>query len=225
MIFAYSSYRCAQFGILVGLCAAPSFAQRSELPDAQKNPFAGNKAAVAAGAVLYQQTCQACHGGEARGDRGPALATGSFRHGGEDSDLFQTIRNGIPGTQMPAFRDLATDNIWRIISYLRSLSGNNSAANEVVPGDVAAGEKTFWGKGGCGRCHEVNGRGGIVAPDLSAAGTNSADHLRQMIVDPNAASLAKRRWFGPNSIRDQDTGWTRSPRNQTVRRQLHTDPD
>jgi PQQ-dependent dehydrogenase (methanol/ethanol family) len=202
MIYAHSSYRYAQFGILaVGLCVAPLFAQRSDVPDAQKNPFAGNKAAVAAGATLYQQTCQACHGGEARGDRGPALATGNFRHGGEDSDLFQTVRNGIPGTQMPAFLNLRTDKIWRIISYLRSLSGDSGAANEAVPGDVAAGEKMFWGKGGCGSCHEVNGRGGVVAPDLSAAGTNSADHLRQMIVDPNAAIANARNWAGPNTIR------------------------
>jgi mono/diheme cytochrome c family protein len=86
---------------------------------------------------------QSCHGGEARGDRGSALATGSFRHGDEDDDLFHNIRTDIPGTQMPAFSGLATDDIWRIISYLRSLSGNGAAANEVVPGDVAAGEKTF----------------------------------------------------------------------------------
>jgi PQQ-dependent dehydrogenase (methanol/ethanol family) len=194
-------HRYVQAGILViGLWLAPSLAQRAERPDAQKNPFAGNRSAVTGGAVLYQQTCQTCHGGKARGDRGPALATGNFRHGGEDSELFRTIRNGIPGTQMPAFSDLPTDNVWRIISYLRSLSGNGGAGNEVVPGNVAAGENIFWAKGGCGRCHEVNGRGGIVAPDLSAAGTNSADYLRQMILNPNAG-IATRRWFGPNSLR------------------------
>lgn len=185
---------------MIGLWVAPSLAQRSQIPDAQENPFAGNKAAVAAGAVLYQQTCEACHGGEARGDRGPALATGNFRHGGEDSDLFQTVRNGILGTQMPAFSSLPADNIWRIISYLRSLNSNDGAGKEVVRGDVAAGEKTFWGKGGCGRCHEVNGRGGIVGPDLSAGGTSSGDHLRQMILNPNTV-IASRHWFGPSSVR------------------------
>ncbi len=201
MISAIPSYRCAQFVILaVSLWAAPLFALRPGLPDAQKNPFAGNKAAVAAGAVLYQQTCQACHGGEARGDRGPALAPGNFRHGGEDSDLFQTVRNGIPGTQMPAFHDLPADNVWRIISYLRSLTGNSGAASEVIRGDVAAGKKTFWGKAGCSSCHEVNGHGGIVAPDLSSAGTSSADHLRRMILDPNAV-IATRDWFGPTTVR------------------------
>jgi len=160
-------YRCAQFGILVvSLCVVTSLAQRSDTPDAQKNPFAGNGAAIAAGAALYRQTCEACHGGEGRGDRGPALATGNLWHGSEDADMFHAVRNGIPGTQMPAFA-LPTDSVWCIISYLRSLSGNSGAANEIVPGDVAAGEKIFWSQGGCGRCHEVNGRGGIVAPDLS----------------------------------------------------------
>ena len=192
-------YRCAQFGILViSLCVVTSLAQRSDTPDAQKNPFAGNGAAIAAGAALYRQTCEACHGGEGRGDRGPALATGNLRHGSEDADMFQAVRNGIPGTQMPAF-SLPTDSVWCIISYLRSLSGNSGAANEIVPGDVAAGEKIFWSKGGCGRCHEVNGRGGIVAPDLSTAGTNSADHLRQMILNPNTAITA-RQWFEQSSI-------------------------
>jgi putative heme-binding domain-containing protein len=132
---------------------------------------------------------------------GPALATGSLEHGNEDDDVFQNIRTGIPGTQIPAFPGLATDDIWGIIAYLRNLSGNAVATNEVVPGDAAVGERIFWGKGGCGRCHEVNGKGGIVAPDLTAAGTNSAERLRRVIVDPDAASSQESRWFGASDLR------------------------
>jgi PQQ-dependent dehydrogenase (methanol/ethanol family) len=185
-----------QVAILVACLSVAACAQ-----DETNNPFTNDPGAVAAGRVLYQQTCQACHGGEARGDRGPALAVGSLRHGDEDDDIFHTIRTGIPGTQMPPFSGLATDDVWRIISYLRSLSGNGAAANEVVPGDAAAGEKNFWGKGGCSGCHEVNGKGGIVAPDLSAAGTISAERLRLMIVDPDAANSAVSHWFGPGDFR------------------------
>ena len=176
-------------------------AQRADTPDTVKNPFAGDPAAVAAGRDMYAQTCQSCHGGEARGDRGPALATGNFRHGGEDSDLFQTIRMGVPGTQMPAFPALPTDTIWRIIAYLRSLNANSATANEVVAGDAVAGEQTFWGKGGCASCHEVNGRGADVGPDLSAAGTNSASYLRSVILNPNNPQLRRRRFFGPSVVR------------------------
>jgi hypothetical protein len=46
----------------------------------------------------------------------------------------------------------------------------------------------------------VNGRGGIVAPDLSAAGTTSAERLHLIIVDPSAALIAAMRWFGPRDV-------------------------
>ena len=50
-------------------------------------------------------------------------------------------------------------------------------------GDPAAGATIFTGKGGCANCHQVNGRGGLVGPDLSTAGTRSPDALRQKILD------------------------------------------
>ena len=48
------------------LSAGIAFAQRAELPDRAKNPFAGDPAAITAGKELYTQACQTCHGGEAR---------------------------------------------------------------------------------------------------------------------------------------------------------------
>ena len=198
-IFAGRAYP-GFFLLVASLMAGPALGQQADIPDAQKNPFAGDPAAVAAGRTLYEQTCQACHGGEARGDRGPALASGNFRHGSGDNDLFRTIRSGIPGTPMPAFSLLPSDNVWRIITYLRSLNTNGAAADEVVTGNAVAGEATFWGKGGCGRCHEVNARGLDIGPDLSDAGKNSATYLRGMILDPNAARPNQRRWFGPSAV-------------------------
>jgi mono/diheme cytochrome c family protein len=206
----------------VGLSAGVVTAQRA---DTVNNPFAGNPAAIAAGRDLYAQTCQACHGGEARGDRGPALATGNFRHGGEDSDLFQTIRTGVPGTQMPAFSALPTDSIWRIIAYLRSLNTNSAAANEVVAGDAVAGEQTFWGKGGCASCHEVNGRGADVGPDLSAAGTNSASYLRSVILNPNDPGLRRRRYIGPSVVSVKTKSGQQIRGYPTSRRQLQPDAE
>jgi cytochrome c oxidase cbb3-type subunit III len=48
------------------------------------------------------------------------------------------------------------------------------------------GEALFFGKAACGSCHQVNGRGGVVGPDLSNAGRLSAEALHQKIVDPSA---------------------------------------
>jgi putative heme-binding domain-containing protein len=149
--------------------------------------MANNPDAVARGRRLYDQTCQACHGGEARGDRGPSL-TGSFSHGNEDGDLFRNIRNGIAGSGMPAFASLTADQVWQLTSYLRSLNGTAASPNESASGDPAVGETIFFGKASCSACHQVNGRGGIVGPDLSGSRKSSAEALRQKIVDPNAGT-------------------------------------
>src|ERR1700674_147014 len=81
------------------------------------NPMANNRDAVAVGRRLYDQTCQTCHGGEGRGDGGPALTTGKFPHGSDDGDIFRNIRNGIAGSGMPAFSILTADQIWQLVSY------------------------------------------------------------------------------------------------------------
>ena len=164
------------------LCAVPLLAQ-NDAPDAMRNPFAADPGAVPAGKLLYEQTCQGCHGGEARGDRGPALL-GGFKHGGTDTDLFQSVKTGIPGTQMPAFGALPSDNVWKIISYLRSLDTSRANRGEKVGGDPLAGEKIFTGKGQCSSCHEVDARGSVFAGDLSAIGNNSAEDLIGWILHP-----------------------------------------
>ncbi len=170
------------------------FAQ-SDAPENLKNPFAGSPAAIAEGAKLYTQACQVCHGGEARGDRAPAL-NGRFRRGEKDGEIFLNIRGGVRGTQMPAFAQLSSDQIWRVVAYLRSLSA--TAPDAAVAGDAAAGEQVFFGKAQCAACHEVNGRGGVVGPDLSTAGRLSAEALERKISDPAAASGAPvRRRGGP----------------------------
>jgi alcohol dehydrogenase (cytochrome c) len=54
-----------------------------------------------------------------------------------------------------------------------------------------AGETIFFGKGGCAGCHEVNGRGGTVGPDLSAAGMTPAAALRAKVLNPgNSTAVA-----------------------------------
>ena len=112
---------------------APLRGQGGVTPDTVTNPMAGNQEAIAAGKTLFAQTCANCHGEDARGDRGPSLVSGTFSHGGTDADLFHTIRNGVAGTQMPAFAALPADTIWRIIAYLRSLSGAGEGRTRLCP--------------------------------------------------------------------------------------------
>src|SRR3954463_12620219 len=150
------------------------------------NPLTGDAAAVAVGHDLYAQICQACHGPGAQGtDRGPGLATSALLHGNADADLFRTVRNGVPGTQMAGFAALTDSDIWRIVAYVRTLQTSAFTTAGIATGDPAVGEALFFGKAECGTCHEVNGRGGIVGPELSAAGLLSTGALQQKIIDPD----------------------------------------
>ncbi|MEO8050157.1 MAG: PQQ-binding-like beta-propeller repeat protein [Acidobacteriota bacterium] len=134
---------------------------------------------------LFTEKCAVCHGSEATGgDRGPAIA--NVRRLGSRSvdDLAATIKNGTPGG-MPAF-PLPEDQIRQLATYVHAL---NATALELRPeGDVAAGDRFFFGKGKCGSCHSVNGRGNSASgPDLSnIARQMSLAELETALSDPPA---------------------------------------
>src|SRR5689334_15177862 len=135
--------------------------------------FIANEQAVAAGEKLYNSTCTGCHGrAGAGGELGPPIATPNRRYlRRTDEEVFDAIKNGITGTQMPPFGGkFPDDDIWRITAYIHGLRG--TAIDAPAQGDVANGEAVFWGKGQCGTCHMVKAKGSILGPDLSnLAGT------------------------------------------------------
>ncbi len=149
--------------------------------DTPTNPFANDPKAIEAGGAIFNGTCSACHGAGATGGRGPALNTGNFSHGNDDFDLFQTIRAGVPGTQMPSFASLPADDVWKAVTYIKSLS-RHAGDTAQLTGDAHAGETLFFGSGGCAACHEVNGRGMDLASDLSAEGAKPAGAIRDGVL-------------------------------------------
>ena len=160
--------------------------------DTVRNPLGSDPAAAVDGQRVYAATCESCHGpaGQCNRDRGaPALSAPARGRGNEDADIFRTIRSGIAGTQMPAFAQLTDQQIWQVVTYIRSLQGTANTATPGAPtaieGDPAAGEALFFGKAACSTCHEVNGRGGVTGPDLSDAARLAPAALRQKIVAPD----------------------------------------
>ena len=147
------------------------------------NPLAADPSAIKEGASLFRANCSPCHGLSAHGGgRGPDLTSGRWTHGSSDSDIFRTISQGVPGTQMPAngFEDSET---WAIIAYLRSLA---PSPHTKMTGDPAKGEKLFTGAAACSTCHMVNGRGGLLGPDLSRVGASrSISYLIESIREPD----------------------------------------
>ena len=64
------------------------------------NPHLNNKESIRGGMSLYRRLCGECHGLDATGYRGPNLL--AYMAGAGDEAMFQTIRKGVPGSEMPA---------------------------------------------------------------------------------------------------------------------------
>ena len=135
-----------------------------------KNPFQPTPQAIQEGMAAFRANCAYCHGMDAHGARGPDL-THIFAGGATEEGLYRLVRRGIPGTEMPpAGVFLQEPDTWKAIMYLRTL--NAPAPTEAPRGDSANGEKVFSAR--CAACHRVNGRGGVLGPDLSRIGVARA---------------------------------------------------
>ncbi|MGH9665131.1 MAG: c-type cytochrome, partial [Bryobacteraceae bacterium] len=167
------------------LMTMAALAQQTSKPPARTNPLRGNEHAIEDGRGIYDRTCTACHGvNGTAGARGPALAGRRGYQRSTDPSIFDAIHEGIPGTGMPPF-NLGTTDIWKVVAYIRSLRA--SASDTFVPGNAAHGEQIFWGRGNCGSCHMIGGRGGVLGPDLSSIGKErTLRQIREALTQPRS---------------------------------------
>ena len=165
--------------VLVLFCASLSAQQ----PGIQ-NPYTSADD-EAAGARLFRPFCAICHGLDGNGTIGigPQIRRG-LPGRTTDTELYETIRDGIPGTGMPPFT-FSEKERWQVVAYVQSL--RRTAGPIESAGDAARGAKLFRGEGGCLQCHTVKGEGGRRGPDLShIGGDRSLEELKRSILNPNA---------------------------------------
>jgi cytochrome c oxidase cbb3-type subunit 3 len=181
-----------RFIVFLLVAASPALAQPAA------NPFTGNQDAIAQGKAVYDKNCTACHGADAgAGDRAPAIVNASatsMRGERSDAQLLNVVRNGIPGTAMPAWGTrLSSDEILKLGAYIHALRG--TALDAPLPGDAAHGRAVFFGKGGCDGCHMMEGRGSAIGPDLSNIAA-----IRKTVAISNALTRVQHRVYGDGGV-------------------------
>lgn len=89
------------------------------------NPLEGSREAWAEGKRLYAWfNCAGCHGSQGGGGIGPPLRDTVWIYGGTPASVFQSIAQGRP-RGMPTFGHAIPDEqIWQIVTFVRSLSGD-----------------------------------------------------------------------------------------------------
>src|SRR2546425_13341958 len=144
----------------VALAQAPGASARTRVT---KNPLEGNREAIRNGGPMFRTRCAGCHGPDARGDRGPDL-TGLWASGVADDRIFDTVREGVPGTDMPAADPLRVPDreIWQILAYVRTVAA--STPTSAAAGNPQNGGRVFPATRPTRRL--VQRAGGPVGPGL-----------------------------------------------------------
>ncbi len=95
---------------------------------------------LAAGAKIFKLNCMPCHGesgGSMPGGVGPNLTDDYWIHGGAVTDIFKTIKYGVPAKGMVSWEaQLSPSKIQEVTSYIKSLRGSNPANAKEPQGDL-----------------------------------------------------------------------------------------
>src|SRR6188768_2841200 len=107
--------------VVVTFCVLAGIGLSGQAP--AKNPLESNPDAILAGMGGFRVRCADCHGTDGRGVRGPDI-TQVWNSGRTDEGLFNTIRNGVPGSEMPAFAAprVSDRDVWQMLAYMKTLA-------------------------------------------------------------------------------------------------------
>lgn len=83
--------------------------------------MSANSDFVAAGARTYSQSCVACHGANLEGGIGQNLVDSEWKHGGEPTQIYTSIYDGIPEMGMQAWGNLlGQKKIAELVAFILS---------------------------------------------------------------------------------------------------------
>lgn len=152
------------------------------------NPILAQR--IVKGGELFQKHCSGCHGVEGRGN-GPAapflsirprdFTVGKYKFRSTslgslplDGDIYRALFRGLPGSSMPAWKELADEQLWLLVDYVKSLYEGDAQFNDraKVPmidpperfpvnraAELLRGRAVYLsGAGQCYNCHGLEGR-------------------------------------------------------------------
>ncbi|HEX4348526.1 MAG TPA: c-type cytochrome [Vicinamibacterales bacterium] len=139
------------------------------------------------GSRLYGTQCATCHGATGDTIAGVNLRRGQFPRPMGDDDIRATIMTGVPNAGMPPFA-LQPAELTGLVAYIRA--GFDVGNVPVRLGSAPQGKTVFDGKGSCGSCHRVEGKGPRVAPDLTDIGTaRNPQQLYRSVTEPTTQMM------------------------------------
>jgi mono/diheme cytochrome c family protein len=91
------------------------------------NPYRGQLEAVAAGRRIFVDRCSKCHGDDAQGTKKrPPLKSERVQQTATEGDLHWLLVNGNMRKGMPSWAKLPDQQLWQVITYVKSLQSLTS---------------------------------------------------------------------------------------------------
>src|SRR5580658_4931182 len=175
-------------GLVLAFFATVGAALCQKSPSEQSSPVSRLELR---GKSVFELTCATCHGLDGLGgEHAPDIIRRAEVRTLSDQALLNLIHYGIPQRGMPGFGDMASEDSRAVVAYLRFLQGTSqvSSAGTSMRGDPIRGRDLFFGKAGCSSCHQITGRGRLVAEDLAEfARAHQVGEIREAILNPAAS--------------------------------------
>lgn len=91
---------------------------------------------LASGKAIYITRCSPCHGQLGEGGVGPNFTDEYWLHGGSISDVFKTVKYGVPAKGMVSWTGiLKAEEMETVSSYILSMQGSNPPNQKAPQGD------------------------------------------------------------------------------------------
>ncbi|MDP6173285.1 MAG: c-type cytochrome, partial [Rhodospirillales bacterium] len=142
------------------------------------------------GKTVYEKRCLMCHGVEGDGDGSAAerlnppprdFTAATYKYKTtyfddavpNDDDLYRMIKDGMPGTAMPGWADILSEqDMWDLVAYIKIFGEIEEEKPEkqvdygtqvaTSPESIAKGKKLFLDGDRCSECHGTEGKGDAI---------------------------------------------------------------
>lgn len=170
-----------------------------------KNPIPASDANIQAGKQVYLQQCALCHADDGHAETKLGLAmyppamdlNSPHVQRWSDAELFWITQNGVRLTGMPAWKTIVSEeDTWKVVDFMHALRNEPRIRvarqkDVVVPqsqSNLISYGRTLYRQEGCMGCHQLDGEGGKVGPEMTIEGTRgrSDEWLVGHFKDPSA---------------------------------------
>jgi cytochrome c oxidase cbb3-type subunit 3 len=115
--------------------AAIELAEGAAVSDEALEALTRSGDAMARGRAVFAQSCVSCHSADGHGGIGPNLTDDYQLHGQSRSDIYNTVRNGVPAMGMISWAPmLAPADLTAVAAFVGTLRGTNVAGGKAPQG-------------------------------------------------------------------------------------------